>query len=55
MIKCSGKAAEISPKINVNELRSNVNQRDSSLGTFMTHALQKEAACIGSVIKDTNM
>ena len=44
LINCSGEAAETAHKINVKGPGSNVNQRDSALGTLMTHARRKETA-----------
>ena len=41
LINCSGEAAETAHKINVKGPGSNVNQRDSALGTLMTHARRK--------------
>ena len=42
LINCSGEAAETAHKINVKGPGSNVNQRDSALGTLMTHARRKD-------------
>ena len=39
LINCSGEAAETAHKINVKGPGSNVNQRDSALGTLMTPSL----------------
>ena len=44
LINCSGEAAETAHKINMKGPGSNVNQRDSALGTLMTHARRKETA-----------
>ena len=44
LINCSCEAAETAHKINVKGPGSNVNQRDSALGTLMTHARRKETA-----------
>jgi hypothetical protein len=44
LINCSGEAAETAHKVNVKGPGSNVNQRDSALGTLMTHARRKETA-----------
>ena len=44
LIKCGGEAAETAHKINVKGPESTVNQRDSALGTLMTHARRKETA-----------
>ena len=44
LINCSGEAAETAHKINVKGPGTNVNQRDSALGTLMTHARRKETA-----------
>ena len=52
LINCSGEAAETSQKINVKGPGPNVDQRDSALGTLMTHALRKETArLMGSAIQ----
>lgn len=52
LINCSGEAAETAHKINVKGPGSNVNQRDSALGTLMTHARRKETArLMGSAIQ----
>ena len=52
---CSGEAAETAHKINVKGPGSNVNQRDSALGTLMTHARRKETArLMGSAIQGNN-
>ena len=52
LINCSGEAAETAHKINVKGPGSNVNQRDSALGTLMTHARRKETArLLGSAIQ----
>ena len=52
LINCSGVAAETAHKINMKEPGSNVNQRDSALGTLMTHARRKETAhLMGSAIQ----
>ena len=51
-INCSGEAAETAHKINVKGPGSNVNQRDSALGTLMTIARRKETArLMGSAIQ----
>ena len=56
LINCSGEAAETAHKINVKGPGSNVNQRDSALGTLMTHARRKETArLMGSAIQGKNM
>ncbi len=58
LINCSGEAAETAHKVNVKGPGSNVNQRDSALGTLMTHALarRKETArLMGSAIQGNNM
>ena len=56
LINCSGEAAETSHKTNVKGPGSNVNQRDSALGTLMTHARRKETArLMGSAIQGTQM
>ena len=55
LINCSGEAAETAHKINVKGPGSNVNQRDSALGTLMTHARRKETArLMGSAIQGNN-
>ena len=55
LINCSGEAAETAHKINVKGPGSNVNQRDSALGTLMTHARRKETArLLGSAIQGKN-
>ena len=52
LINCSGEAAETAHKIKVKGPGPNVNQRDSALGTFMTHARRKETArLMGSAIQ----
>jgi hypothetical protein len=52
LINCSCEAAETAHKINVTGPGSNVNQRDSALGTLMTHARRKETArLMGSAIQ----
>ena len=56
LINSSGEAAETAHKINVKGPGPNVNQRDSSLGTLMTHARRKETArLMGSAIQGDNM
>ena len=56
LINCSGEAAETAHKINVKGPGSNVNQRDSALGTLMTHARRKETArLMGSAIQGNIM
>ena len=56
LINCSGKAAQTSNKPNVKGPGSKVNERDSALGTLMTHAQLKETAClVGSAIQGTLM
>ena len=56
LINCSGEAAETAHKINVKGPGSNVNQRDSALGTLMKHARRKETArLMGSAIQGKNM
>ena len=56
LINCSGEAAETDHKITVKGPGSNVNQRDSALGTLMTHARRKETArLMGSAIQGKNM
>ena len=56
LINYSGEAAETSHKINVKGPGSNVNQRDSALGTLMTHARRKETArLLGSAIQGAIM
>ena len=55
LINCSGEAAETAHKINVKGPGSNVNQRDSALGTLMTHARRKETArLMGGAIQGYN-
>ena len=55
LINCSGEAAETAHKINVKGPGSNVNQRDSALGTLMTHARRKETArLMGGAIQGNN-
>jgi hypothetical protein len=44
LINSSGEAAETAHRINVKVPGSSVNQRDSALGTLMTHARRKETA-----------
>jgi hypothetical protein len=52
LINSSGEAAETAHKINVKGPGSDINQRDSALGTLMTHARRKETArLIGSEIQ----
>ena len=54
LINCSCEAAQTSHKPNVKGPGSNVNQRDLTLGTLMTHASQKETArLVGSAIQGT--
>jgi len=56
LINCSGEAAETAHKVNVKGPGSNVNQRDSALGTLMTHARRKETArLMGGAIQGNNM
>ena len=56
LINYSGEAAETAHKINVKGPGSNVNQRDSALGSLMTHARRKETArLMGSAIQGSNM
>ena len=56
LINCSGEAAETAHKINVKGPGANVNQRDSALGTLMTHARRKETARImGEAIQGNNI
>ena len=56
LINCSGEAAETAHKINVKGPGSNVNQRDSALGTPMTHAPRKETArLMGGTIQGNKM
>lgn len=56
LINSSGEAAETSHKINVKGPGSNVNNRDSALGTLMTHARRKETArLMGSAIQGNNV
>ena len=56
LINCSGEAAETAHKINVKGPGSNVNQRDSALGTLMKHARRKETArLMGSAVQGSNM
>ena len=51
LINCSGEAAATAHRINLKGPGSNVNQRDSALGTLMTHARRKETArLMGSAI-----
>ena len=55
LINCSGEAAETAHKINVKRPGSNVNQRDSALGTLMAHARRKETArLMGSAVQGGN-
>ena len=55
LINCRGEAAETAHKINVKGPGSNVNQRDSALGTLMTHARRKETArLMGGAIQGHN-
>ena len=55
LINCSGETAETVHKINVKGPGSNVNQRDSALGTLMTHARRKETArLMGSAVQGSN-
>ena len=56
LINCSGEAAETARMINVKGPGSNVNQRDSALGTLLTHARRKETArLMGGAIQGNNM
>ena len=56
LINSSGEAAETAHKINVKGPGKNVNQRDSALGTLMTHARRKETArLMGSAIQGNNI
>ena len=56
LIDCSGEAAETAHKIYVKGPGSNVNQRDSALGTVMRHARRNETASImGSAIQGKNV
>ena len=55
LINCSGEAAETAHKINVKGPGSNVNQRDSALGTLMTRARRKETTrLMGGTIQGNN-
>jgi hypothetical protein len=52
LINCSGEAAEGGHKINVKGPGKNINHRDSSGATLMSHARRKEAAhLLGSAIQ----
>jgi hypothetical protein len=52
LINSSGEVAETAHKMDVKGPGSNVNQRDSALGTLMTHARRKETArLMGSAIQ----
>ena len=55
LINCSAEAAETAHKINMKGPGSNVNQRDSALGTLMTHARRKETTrLMGGAIQGNN-